>query len=74
MCREDRSVRGWSFTARPGDKPMVEACGPVQINTGENFYIGATSVTNNTAEMQGVIEALVRLNTCVERESSPRYQ
>ena len=46
---------------------MVEACGPVQISKGENFYIGATRVTNNTAEMQGVIEALFWLNTCVER-------
>ena len=48
---------------------MVEACGKVQINTGENFYIGATRVTNNTAEMQGVIEALLWLNMCVERET-----
>ena len=32
-----------------------------------NFYIGATRVTNNTGEMQGVIEALFWLNTCVER-------
>ena len=46
---------------------MEEACGPVQINTGERFYIGATRVTNNTAEMQGVIEALFWLNTCVEQ-------
>ena len=53
---------GWCFTAmkklpRPGDKPMVEACGPVQTSTAERLYIGATRVTNNTAEMQGVIEA-----------------
>ena len=54
---------------RPGDKPMVEACGPVQINTGENFYIGATRVTYNTAEMEGVVEALFWLRTCVERET-----
>ena len=65
---------GWGFTAmtkrlRPGDKPMVEACGPVQINTGENFYIGATRVTYNTAEMEGVVEALFWLRTCVERET-----
>ena len=46
---------------------MVEACGAVQINTGENFYIAATRVTNNTAEMQGVIEALFLLTTCVEQ-------
>ena len=63
---------GWCFTAmkklpRPGDKPMVEACGQVQTNTAERLYIGATRVTNNTAEMQGVIEALFRLNTCVEQ-------
>ena len=29
--------------------------------------VGATRVTNNTAEMQGVIEALFWLNTCVEQ-------
>ena len=48
---------------------MVEACGPAQIKTGENFHIGATRVTNNKAEIQGVIEALFWLNTCVERET-----
>ena len=63
---------GWGFTAmtkrpRLGDKPMVEACGPVQISKGGEFYIDATRVTNNTAEMQGVIETLFWLNTCVER-------
>ena len=52
---------GWGFTAmkkplRPGDQPM-EAHGPVQI----------TRETNNTAEKQGVIEALFWLNTCVEQ-------
>ena len=36
---------------------------------GREFYIGATRVTNNTAEMHGVIEALFWLNTCVERET-----
>ena len=54
---------------RPGDKPLVVACGPLQICKGENFYIGATRATNNTAEMQGVIEALFWLHTCVERET-----
>ena len=52
---------------RPRDRPMVEACGPVQINAGENFYIGATIVTNNTARCQEFIEALFWLNTCVEQ-------
>ena len=46
---------------------MVEPCGPVQNNTGEDFHIGATRVTNDTAEMQGVVEALFWLNTGVER-------
>ena len=50
-----------------GAKPMIEACGPVQITKGEGFYIGATRAMNNTAEMQGVIEALFWLNSCVER-------
>ena len=33
----------------------------------EEFYIGATRATNNTAEKQGVIEALFWLNSFVER-------
>ena len=58
---------GWGFTAmtkrpRCGDKPMIEACGPAQITKGEEFYIGATRATNNTAKMQGVIEVLFWLN------------
>ena len=48
---------------------MVEACGPVQISKGEKFYIDATRVTSNTAEMHGVIEALFWLDTCVERRT-----
>ena len=48
---------------------MWEACGPVQINTGDKFKVGATRVTNNTAEMQGVVEALFWLNTCVHATS-----
>ena len=62
---------GWGFTAvtkrpRPGTNRWWR---PVTSTNqhGENFYIGATRVTNNTAEMQGVIEALFWLNTCVER-------
>ena len=63
---------GWGFTAmtkrpRLEDKPMIEACGPVQISKREEFYIGATRATNNTAEMQGVIEVLFWLNSCLER-------
>ena len=58
-----RKLAGWGFTTmtkrpRLGDTPMVQACGSVQISKGGKFYIGATRVTNNTAEMQGVIEAL----------------
>ena len=57
------------MTKRPrcGDKAMIEACGSMQITKGEEFYIGATGATNNTAEMQGIIEALFWLNSCVER-------
>ena len=46
---------------------MTEAFGPVQITKGDEFYIGATRATNNTAEMHRVIEALFWLNSCVER-------
>ena len=69
----DESETCWmGFTAmtnrpRLGGKPMMEALGPVQISKDEEFYIGATRVTNNTTEMQGVIEALFWLNACVER-------
>ena len=58
---------GWRFTAmtkrpRLGDKPMIKACGPVQISKCEEFYIGA----------KRVIEALFWLNTCVERKGADR--
>ena len=56
------------MTQRPrcGDKPMFEACAPVRVRRGEEFYIGATRATNNSAEMQGDIEAIFWLNSCVE--------
>ena len=59
------------MTKRPhhGDKPTIEACGPVQIKTGEEFYIDTTRATNNIVGMQCVIEALFLLNSCVERRT-----
>ena len=55
---------------RGGEKPLVEAHGPVQPSAEGVFYVGATRAVNNinnTGEMQGVIEALFWLNTCVEQ-------
>ena len=54
---------GWSFTAMKSyqnreEVPMVEACGPVQTAEGEEYCVGAVRATNNTAEMQALIEAL----------------
>ena len=46
---------------------MIEACGPVQMKKEEVFYIGDMGATSNTAEMQGVIEVLFWMNSCVER-------
>ena len=37
---------------RQGDKPIVEACGPVQTNESAAFYVGATRTTNNTGEIR----------------------
>ena len=48
-----------------GDQPREEVCGPVQISANTEFYVSATHAVNNM--MQGVIEALVWLNTCVEQ-------
>ena len=55
----------WIFFAviaanpRHGDKLLAEACGPVQTSAGGDFCVGATRATNNTGEMQGLIEGLV---------------
>ena len=54
---------GLGFTAMKSyqnrdEVPMVEACGPVQIAEGGEYYVGAISATNNTAGMQALIEAL----------------
>ena len=50
---------------------MVEACGLVQLVEGGEYYVGAIRATNNTAEIQGLIEALFWLNTCVEQKFLP---
>ena len=47
---------------------MVEACGPVQTAEGVEYYLGAFRATNNTAEVQALIEALFWLNTCAEHK------
>ena len=45
---------GWGFTAMKSyqnrdEVPMVEACGPVQIAEGGEYYVGAIRATSNTA-------------------------
>ena len=54
------------MTKRPRleEKPMIEACGPVQISKAEELYIGATRVTDNTARDAVLADELV---SCVER-------
>ena len=47
---------------------MVGACGPVQTAEGGEYCVGAVCVTNNTAEMQALIEALFWLNNCAEHK------
>ena len=69
---------GWGFTAVKSHRdseevPKVEACGPVQTAEGEKYCVGATRATNNTAEMQAVIEALFWLNSCVEQKGLPSF-
>ena len=51
--------------------PMVEACGSVQTAKGGEYYVGAIRATNNTAEMQALIEALFWQNSCVEHKDLP---
>ena len=67
---------GWGFTAmktyrNDAGAPIVSACGPVQTNEGEEFWVGATRATNNTADMQAVIEALYWLNSGIEGKHIP---
>ena len=54
-----------------GEVPMVEACGPVQTAEGADHHVGAVRATNNTAEMQALIEALFWLNSCVKQDVLP---
>ena len=70
--RGNASVLGGVFAAmktspRHGDKRLVEACGRVRLSTGDEFCVGAARATNNTGEMQGLIEALSWPNSCVEQ-------
>ena len=72
MFRDEKSVQaGVSQQVRShqnrDEVPMVEACGPVQTAEGAEYFVGALRATNNTAEMQALIEALFWLNSCVER-------
>ena len=53
---------------------MVEACGPVQFAEGREYRVGAIRATNNTAEMQALIEALFWLNSCVEQDNLPIFR
>ena len=53
---------------------MVEACGPVQTAEGEQYCVGATRATNNTAEMEALIETLFWLNSCVEQKGPSIFQ
>ena len=67
-------VRDVCFTAMKtyrndgGGSPIVSACGLVQTDESGEQNIGwaATRSTNNTAEMQAMIEALHWLNSCIE--------
>ena len=69
---------GWVFTAMGSKQnrdevPLVEACGPVQTAEGGEHYECAICATNNTAEMQALIEALFRLNSCVAQDDLPSF-
>ena len=72
--RETRA--GWGFTLMKSQQgrdetPTVEACGPVQTIEGGEHAVGATRATNNTAEMQALIETLCWLNTSAEHKGLP---
>ena len=54
---------GWRFIGMNSYRnvvcaPVVSACGPVQTNEQGELWVGAMRATNNTAEMQAMIEAL----------------
>ena len=73
------SYAGWGCTVvenhQNGERtPIVSACGPVQTKEDVEFSVGATRSTNNTAEMQALIEALYWLNSGIEDKSIPDYK
>ena len=57
----------WYEELSEADKPLVEACGPVQTSESEAFCVGATCAANNAGEMQALIEALF-CASCVEQD------
>ena len=50
---------------------MLKACGPVQTAERAEYNVGAIRATNNTAEIQALIEALFWLNSCVKQDVLP---
>lgn len=51
---------------------VIEALGKVTIDPASNDYRGATRVSNNTAELTGAIELLLRVLVGVTSRSATR--
>ena len=57
------SAAGWGFCALKDDKVLMEANGPVVIDRGSQYYIGAKKKSNNTAEISAMVELLLYLHS-----------
>ena len=55
---------GWGVVSvgQSSDEMKEELCGPVVIDSTEKPWVGARRITNNTAELTALIEALENLH------------
>lgn len=62
--RRELTVAGWGFAiydkgaSEPthGDRPLLQLCGPVYLDQAHPLHVGATKLSNDAAEISGVIE------------------
>ena len=55
------SLAGWGFVAYYQGAVVVEACGPVNVDTTSPFFLGANVASNNSGELSAIMEALLYL-------------
>ena len=62
---------GWGVTMVRGRKGLADGTrighmsGPVELNEESKFFVGATQLTNNTAELNAIYEALIHIRDYV---------